>query len=113
MGSSVALSGEDMGLLLSVNGVESREVALAAPSDPVIGASGAGRRGVPVIRLTRRWTWEATSTAVGTATITATANEVIHAGTRLGVNPSLTIVSTSDTTSDIAMAMIAGTSTDA
>lgn len=53
------------------------------------------------------------STAVGTATITATAKEVSQAGTRLDVNPSLTIVSTSDTASDITMAMIAETSSGA
>jgi hypothetical protein len=47
---------------------------------------------------------------VGTATITATAKEVSKAGTRLEVNPSLIIVSTSDTASDITMAMIAETS---
>jgi hypothetical protein len=50
---------------------------------------------------------------VGTATITETAKEVSQAGTRLEVNPSLTIVSTSDTASDITMAMVAGTSTGA
>jgi hypothetical protein len=63
-----------------------------------------------VIRLTRRWAWGATNTAVGTATITATAKELSQAGTKLEVNPSLTIVSTSDTASDITMAMIAETS---
>jgi hypothetical protein len=47
---------------------------------------------------------------VGTATITATAKELSQAGTKLEVNPSLTIVSTSDTASDITMAMIAETS---
>jgi len=76
-------------------------------------AAWAGRRGGLVIRLTRRWAWGATNTAVGTATITATAKEVSQAGTRLDVNPSLTIVSTSDTASDITMAMIAETSSGA
>jgi hypothetical protein len=41
------------------------------------------------------------------------AKEVSQAGTMLGVNPSLMIVWTSDTTSDIAMAMITGTSSRA
>jgi len=41
------------------------------------------------------------------------AKEVSQAGTRPGVNPSLMIVWTSDTTSDIAMAMITGTSSRA
>jgi len=76
-------------------------------------AGRADRPGGLVIRLTRRWAWGATSTAVGTATTTATAKEVSQAGTRLDVNPSLTIVSTSDTDSDITMAMIAETSSGA
>jgi hypothetical protein len=63
-----------------------------------------------VIRLTRRWAWGATSTAVGTATIRATTKEASQSGTRAGVNPTLTIVSTSDTTSDMTIAMIAETS---
>jgi hypothetical protein len=52
-------------------------------------------------------------TAVGTATITATAKEVPQADTRPAVNPSLTSVSTSDTTSDITTPMIAETSSRA
>jgi hypothetical protein len=50
---------------------------------------------------------------VGTATITATTKELSQAGTKLEVNPSLTIVSTSDTASDITMAKIAETSSGA
>jgi hypothetical protein len=48
--------------------------------------------------------------AVGIATATPMANEVSHAEARLGVNPSRATVWTSDITSDMAMAMIAGTS---
>lgn len=46
---------------------------------------------------------------MGIATATPMANEVSQADARLGANPSLAIVCTSDIVSDIAMAMIAGT----
>lgn len=43
----------------------------------------------------------------------AEANEVSHAGTRVGANPCLAMADTSDITSDIAMAMVAGIRTGA
>lgn len=47
-------------------------------------------------------------TAAGSATATPMANEVSQAGSSDGANPTRTIVSTSDITNDMTVAMIAG-----